>query len=509
MVFVIYTDSFPDEQSLAKFFGLMSGALNFVGMAIGLWLTDPLMRRLGVARMNMVFPAACGLSFLAMLASPLLPVAMFAHIVYDGFSNNIDAPVTAINYNAVPERFAGRLRVFNDSLIYPIALAVSGLLIWVVAHFAGFLGVGVLGVILSLSFLAAGWGIGRRYVGGLVGILREGAVDLDRNEFLAREAPAIAANNHADLTAMLKGQDRIAANLALRIVAHASIEPFLEPITDRLVTSGDETVTVLARGGDRHVADLLTLWPKAEPALRIRIAQYLAAAGQALPEDGTRSPVMIALDLAAGLEKSPDAAQDLMALAQSHVEIATALLPVAAARQDDAFMPILAGIIRSHPSLEQALIQTIAGLPYPKSGSIGLPRDLLEELVSATDKARRILGYQLAGRAGWPAERIAVGLRDGDETVRRSAMAALAAHKRAAAAVSPMLRDENPATRLCGNRDTRPGRSHRGPVQLPAGRRLPPHRQVSPVASGAARRRPHLGRDRQDCSGRSQSSGNP
>ena len=115
----------------------MSGALNFVGMAAGLWLTDPLMRRLGVARMNMVFPAACGISFLAMLASPLLPVAMFSHIVYDGLSNNIDAPVTAINYNAIPERFVGRLRVFNDSLIYPIALAVSGLLIWVVAQFVG------------------------------------------------------------------------------------------------------------------------------------------------------------------------------------------------------------------------------------------------------------------------------------------------------------------------------------------------------------------------------------
>ena len=147
MVFNIYTDSFPDEQSLAKFFGLMSGALNFVGMAIGLWLTDPLMRRLGVARMNLVFPAACGVSFIAMLASPLLPVAMFAHVVYDGLSNNIDAPVTAINYNAVPGRFASRLRAFNDSLIYPIALAVSGLLVWVVAQLAGFVGVGVLGVV--------------------------------------------------------------------------------------------------------------------------------------------------------------------------------------------------------------------------------------------------------------------------------------------------------------------------------------------------------------------------
>jgi hypothetical protein len=244
MVFSIYTDSFPDEQSLARFFGLMSGALNFIGMAAGLWLTEPLMRRLGVARMNMVFPAACGISVVAMLASPLLPVAMFSHVVYDGLSNNIDAPVTAINYNAIPERFVGRLRVFNDSLIYPIALAVSGLLIWVVAQFSGFLGVGVLGVVLSLCFLASGWGIGWRYVHGLVGILQEGAVDLDRNEFLAREASALAAASGADLAAMLRGKDKIATSLALRIVAHTSIRPFLEPIGENLVTSGDEAVTV-------------------------------------------------------------------------------------------------------------------------------------------------------------------------------------------------------------------------------------------------------------------------
>ena len=77
---------------------------------------------------------------------------------------------------------------------------------------------------------------------------------------------------------------------------------------------------------------------------------------------------MIALDLAARLGKSPDAAQALMTMAQSQLEVAAALLPVAAARRDDAFMPILVGIIRNHASLEEALIKTIAGLPYPKPG---------------------------------------------------------------------------------------------------------------------------------------------
>ena len=140
MVFGIYAESFPDEQALASFFGLMSGALNLAAVLIGLGLTEPLMKRLGVARMNLFFPVSLGLSFVAMMVSPVLAVAMFAHVVYDGFSNNIDAPVMAVNYNAVPQRFVGQVRVFNDSLIYPIALAASGLVILLVDLYTGFLG---------------------------------------------------------------------------------------------------------------------------------------------------------------------------------------------------------------------------------------------------------------------------------------------------------------------------------------------------------------------------------
>lgn len=448
MVFTIYTDSFPDEQSLARFFGLMSGGLNFVGLSIGLWLTEPLMRKLGAANMNLVFPAASCVSFLAMLASPVLPVAMFAHVVYDGLSINIDAPVTAINYNAVPTRFAGRLRAFNDSLIYPIALAASGLLIWIVVQFAGFVGVAVLGIVLGLCFLACAGGIGRRYLSGLVGILREGAVNLDQQEFLVREASAIAEANAVDLALMLKGQEKTTTELALRIVAHTSIAPLLEPVAEHLVISGDETVIALARGGDRHAVDMLSLWPTAQPALRLRIAQYLAAVGRALPTDRDSDPVMIALELAARVGQSQDVVQSLVKMAEARLDVAAALLPIAAARPDDAFMPVLVSIMRNHSSLDEVLVKTIAAMPISTSGGIGLQMDLLEEAVRATDPSRRALGYRLAARGGWPAARIAVGLTDHEESVRRVAMEALVALEASAAVVLPMLQDEHPTVRL-------------------------------------------------------------
>jgi hypothetical protein len=160
MVFGIYVERFPDEQELASFFSIMSGALNFAAILIGFGLTGPLMSRFGVAKMNLLFPMSLGLSIVAMILSPMLVAAVVAHVVYSGFSNNVDKPVMAVNYNAIPSRYQGQIRVFNDSLIYPIALAVSGLVLWLVDRYTGFLGVGVLGIATSAAFMAVGWRLG-------------------------------------------------------------------------------------------------------------------------------------------------------------------------------------------------------------------------------------------------------------------------------------------------------------------------------------------------------------
>ncbi|MFO1120900.1 MAG: cyclic nucleotide-binding domain-containing protein [Hyphomicrobiales bacterium] len=448
MVFGIYAESFPDEQALARFFGLMSGALNLAAVLIGLGLTAPLMRRLGVARMNLFFPASLGISFVAMMASPVLGVAMFAHVVYDGFSNNVDAPVMAVNYNAVPSRYVGQVRVFNDSLIYPIALAVSGLLIWLVEAQSGFYGVGILGLVSSGAFIAVGWLLGRNYMRGLIGILQDGAVDLDRSDFMTAEAPKVAVRQQAALEAMLAGDDPSAADVALRIVARADLRPFLTLVGRRLVAGGSAAVTILARSGDRHAAALLSLWPAADTGLRLRIAEYLAAVGQALPPDAAGTPVMDALARAAAPGLRPDVIQHLTELARASRPIAAVLLPVAVVRRDPGFVPLLVAVAQAHPDLERAALRGLAELPVPETPASRIPDDFIAAAIMSPDAERRESGYRLAALALWPPARIVDGLKDADALVRHAAIAALRGTPESIEVLRPLLQSEAPRTRL-------------------------------------------------------------
>jgi len=448
MVFGIYAKEFPDEQALASFFGLMSGALNLAAVLIGLGLTGPLMRRLGVARMNLFFPVSLAISFIVMLASPVLVVAMFAHVVYDGFSNNVDAPVMAVNYNAVPARFVGQIRVFNDSLIYPIALAASGLVILLVDAQTGFFGVGVLGFLLSAVFVSVGWALGRRYMSGLIGILKEGTVDLARASFMANEAPKVVLRQQTALDAMLRSDDPTTADFALRIVANANIAPFRDALVRRLMTAGDQAVTVLARAGDRHAETLRALWPEADAPLRMRIAQYLTAVGRDLPADLEASPISAALALAGESRHSPESVQRLSDLASASQEIAEALLPVLAARHDMAAVPVLIAIARTQPGLEDAAIRAIADVPIASASGLSLPDALIEAAIESKFASRRAIGYRLAALGQWPVGKLAEGLSDRDAQVRQSAIAALNGQAGVVAVLSEKLSDESAPTRL-------------------------------------------------------------
>ena len=448
MVFGIYAESFPDERELASFFGLMSGALNFAAILIGFGLTGPLMSRFGVAKMNLLFPASLGLSFVAMMLSPALAVAMLAHIIYDGFSNNVDAPVMAVNYNAIPPRYQGQIRVFNDSLIYPIALAVSGLVIWLVDRFTGFLGVGVLGLLTSAAFIAVGWRLGRGYLSGLIDMLRDDGVDLDREDFIIRQAPNVALRQKEALKAMLAGDDPVAADMAMRIVARADLRPFIGEVRRHLSQNGRSTVEILARAGDSHTEALLSLWGDADEALQLRIAEYFAAVGQALPDRARGTPALDALVLAAAGEPDHATLSQLIRMAGTSQTVAETLLPVAAVRGDAGFVQLLTAIAQNHPHLQAAALRSLAGIKHTAMAEGQLPEAFIAHVVASPDTAARATGYRLAAMAGWPADRLVHGLADQSPAVRRAAITALGSSRDAIGPLLPLLQSEAPATRL-------------------------------------------------------------
>jgi HEAT repeat protein len=124
------------------------------------------------------------------------------------------------------------------------------------------------------------------------------------------------------------------------------------------------------------------------------------------------------------------------------------LLPVADARADARFVPVLVAIARHHPSMKVRTLQVLAGLPLDLPRDAAVPDDLVESEIVSHDAARRVTGYRLAALAGWPADRVVQGLSDRDVLVRRAAVDALQGSEESIASLRPLLHSEDPRTRL-------------------------------------------------------------
>lgn len=217
--FSIYTEHYPDEAELTAFLGFANAGINILGVVIVLAFTNPLLPRLGVARMNLCVPLFNILSFGVLAVSGTLPAGILSHINYDSFENNAGVPVFSMNYNAVPHRFVGRIRVFNDGAIYPLALAVSGLLLIALDGVLPLSGLALLCVAASIGFLGVAWGIKRHYVQGLLEMLRSGSIDLSR----AGKGFIPPPEYLDDIRAMLDGDDADSVALGLEMAMRCDL----------------------------------------------------------------------------------------------------------------------------------------------------------------------------------------------------------------------------------------------------------------------------------------------
>ena len=105
LAFSIFAIHYPSVDELATFLGLVHGGVNLLGFLIVVAFTNPQMPRLGVARMNLVYPVLDVVSFGVLSLSTSLPAGVLANIAYDPFKHSIDVPVTTMNYNAIRYRF--------------------------------------------------------------------------------------------------------------------------------------------------------------------------------------------------------------------------------------------------------------------------------------------------------------------------------------------------------------------------------------------------------------------
>lgn len=177
--FSIYGQQFSQRQ-LTGFLGLMRVVVSIVQMAVLYGLTRPLLRWLGVARMNVVFPLTTLAAFLGLGINGQLPAAIALQLNGDALYKAINLPVHQLNYNAIPQEFMGRIRTLSDGLIYAVGLTCAGAFLWLCENTLSLQQITWLVCGLVILFLLVRLPMGRFYTAGLEDLIRTDAIDLDQ-----------------------------------------------------------------------------------------------------------------------------------------------------------------------------------------------------------------------------------------------------------------------------------------------------------------------------------------
>ncbi|MEM9264402.1 MAG: cyclic nucleotide-binding domain-containing protein [Cyanobacteria bacterium P01_F01_bin.13] len=245
--FSIYGQQFT-QRELTGFLGLMRVVVSVFQMVVLYGLTRPLLRWLGVARMNVVFPLTTLAAFVGLGVNGQLPAAIGLQLNGDALYKAINLPVHQLNYNAIPQEFMGRIRTLGDGFIYAVGLTCAGAFLWLCEHGLSLEQITWLVCSLVMVFLLVRLPMGRFYTAGLEELIRTDAIDLDQ---LASRQAVLPLK--ASIQTLLQSEDRYDQIKGLELATRfgAPVE-FLEevltllPGADRQVRSA--VVTLFSDG---------------------------------------------------------------------------------------------------------------------------------------------------------------------------------------------------------------------------------------------------------------------
>ena len=219
LAFSIYARYYPDQNALASFLGIVYAGMGLLGVGLVFFVTNPLIPRLGVAQMNLVVPSVNVATFSMLALSSTLPFAVLAHVNYSPLERNVGTPVFALTYNAVPHRFIGRVRMAIDGVMYPLALAVSGLLLKLTEDLLSLQETALIGAGFAVLFLLVQWGVGKQYVRGLIQMMSDGAVNLE----IAGKGLKVPEHYMRDIRAMIASRNRDEVTLGLELASRCDL----------------------------------------------------------------------------------------------------------------------------------------------------------------------------------------------------------------------------------------------------------------------------------------------
>jgi HEAT repeat protein len=440
---IIYTETFTDAQNLASFIGLVTAALTALQLILITFVTTPLIQKLGIKKMNLVYPLANLVSFIGLAVNFRLPSAIGAHFTYRTLLYSIGIPVTNLNYNAVPPQLVGRIRVISEGIFTPMGRIGAGVILLIAQPICTQLQISLFGMMMSGMLVIVGYLTGKSYLESLIEMLRSGSATIDRVKrgFHHVRHPSVEQVRH-----LLMSNHDNPQLLGLELAAHLKHPETIFPELATLLPNADAAIrrAVVRLASQTHHSLLIDrfedLLASPDATIRSLALEVLIACGRSIQDDRLSSLLadqnQEVKAIACVAATSQGTTNDIEAACETLWHSTSDRTPAKAAvrsvmgrySREPEFISQLEKILRGAPAtVKRETLETLATIAQPHDrfmGKIGVTQ--------VNDPAADVRGaaFHLLGVVQRPEilSYIAKGLEDADSGVRMNSALALAAY---------------------------------------------------------------------------------
>ena len=348
----VYTQTFESEESLTRFFGLLTAVTSILALSMQLFVTNRAIKHFGVRTINLLFPWTTLASLAALTVSFALPAALIGSLNKDAFMPAFRNPVHSMFFNVLPHYMQGRIRAISVAVVLPLALLSGGFLLLLMQRLdtpVYFLVPGMLAAMLYLFFSRK---MNDAYVSTLIATLKErlflpdeqmyadlgGCSDEDRQEIMRGVTHTdtevsiafsrVLVESFPDKAASIilqrsSGEDNATADRYLKLLGRLDISEHIDDLKQR-AQHGDAHLQasilqlLLACGDQGSITQTIQLLDSDNPRLRATGIQAalrypdsapgnarILSVWQALLQDD-RTTQLAALDLIPELQHLPE-----------------------------------------------------------------------------------------------------------------------------------------------------------------------------------------------------------
>ncbi|WP_019507100.1 cyclic nucleotide-binding domain-containing protein [Pleurocapsa sp. PCC 7319] len=438
--FNIYGQYF-NESKLTAFLGLMRMIISLIQVVFLYGITRPLLKWVGVARLNAVYPVTTLLSLGGLLLNFNLASAIGLHINGDALYKSINLPIHQLNYNGIPHQFVGRIRALSDGLIYSLGLTLAGVVLWVCHFYLSLVQITWLAAALTLILLLVRLPMGRFYAQSLEEMIRSDTINLDD---FSDEGTPLPPQSGKVIREFLADSDRYTQIKGLELAANVGNPSQFFPEIKVLLPDADnllrqEILKLFSSDRDevtlQKFAHLLTdNHPTVRAtALEVLIAnQYTFESSQleVLIDDSDEEVKILGLIAAFQCTNSEDLDLNVAEqFWQSELSdtIAKAISRVVRYSRNPEFITLIEYLLpRSSPVAKQEALAALASLALPQDHNLA---KLARSEIGHFEPSVRIAAYKLLEitHSAEMLDVVATGLKDHHPRVRQQVASTLAA----------------------------------------------------------------------------------